>query len=185
MDRPCLVKKGSDLLSMWVGGTERNIAEAFEEARREEAVLVFDEVDGFLQDRRGAQRSWEVTQVNELLTQMESFEGVFIATTNLMENLDPASLRRFDLKLAFGWLRSEQAERLLRKECDILGIGEPSAAALKRLKSLRRLTPGDFAAVTRQHRFRPITSAEELVERLAEECAVKEGGEGQRMGFAV
>jgi len=38
------------------------------------------------------------------------------------------------------------------------------------------ITPGDFSAVMRQHRFSPIGSAEELVKRLVEECRVKEQG---------
>ncbi|SFV60837.1 ATPase, AAA family [hydrothermal vent metagenome] len=90
---------------MWVGGTEKNIANAFREAKEEKAVLVFDEVDSFLADRTGAKQSWEVTQVNEMLVQMENFDGIFIATTNLMDNLDRASLRRFDLKLEFSYLK--------------------------------------------------------------------------------
>ena len=76
-----MVRRASDLLSCWVGATEQNIARAFEEARKDDAVLLIDEADSFLQDRRGAGHSWEVTQVNEVLTQMENFEGVFIATT--------------------------------------------------------------------------------------------------------
>ena len=49
-------------------------------------------------------RSWEVTGVNEMLTQMESFAGIFIASTNLRDNLDQAALRRFDLKIKFDFL---------------------------------------------------------------------------------
>ena len=67
-----LHKRTSDLLSMWVGGTEKRIADAFAEARDDQAFLVFDEADSLLADRRGAQRNWEVTQVNEMLTWMES-----------------------------------------------------------------------------------------------------------------
>jgi len=186
LDKPFLLKKGSDLLSMWVGGTEANIAAAFEEAEREGAVLVFDEVDGFLQDRRGAQRSWEITQVNELLTQMESFEGVFIATTNLIDNLDPASLRRFDLKVRFDYLLSHQAEAMLKSACRNLGLPVPGHAALKRVAYLRDLTPGDFAAVMRQHRFRPLRNAGELAARLEEECmAKKERRNSVVVGFNV
>ncbi|WXG59883.1 ATP-binding protein [Campylobacter concisus] len=81
LKKPIIIKKGSDLLSMFVGGTEQNIALAFKEAKDKKAVLVFDEVDSFLQDRSMAARSWEVTQVNEMLVQMESFDGIFIATT--------------------------------------------------------------------------------------------------------
>ena len=70
LKKPIIIKKGSDLLSMFVGGTEQNIALAFKEAKEKHAVLVFDEVDSFLQDRSMAARSWEITQVNEMLVQM-------------------------------------------------------------------------------------------------------------------
>src|SRR5690606_32926292 len=52
LDKPLMIKRASDLLSMWVGGTEENIAHAFKEAEDEQAVLLIDEVDSFLQDRR-------------------------------------------------------------------------------------------------------------------------------------
>ena len=67
-----LLKRGSDLLSKWIGETERNLARAFEEAREENAFLIIDEAEGFLWNRAGAEKSWEVTMVNELLVQMES-----------------------------------------------------------------------------------------------------------------
>ena len=63
------VKMGSDLLSMWVGGTEHNIARAFRQAEAEHAILFLDELDGLVQSRTNAHNSWEVTQVNELLHQ--------------------------------------------------------------------------------------------------------------------
>ena len=119
---PLHVKRASDLLSMWVGGTEKNLAAAFLEAEQEGALLLLDEVDGFLQDRRAARASWEVTGVNEMLTQMESFPGVFIASTNLMEGLDQAALRCFDLKVEFDYLRPEQSQALFEKYCTALGI---------------------------------------------------------------
>jgi transitional endoplasmic reticulum ATPase len=59
-----LVKRGSDLLSKWVGETERLIAEAFEEALKDERFLIVDEAEGFLWSRGGASRSWEVSMVN-------------------------------------------------------------------------------------------------------------------------
>lgn len=92
-----LTKRVSDIESCWVGVTEQNIADAFEEARKDGAVLLFDEADSFLLDRRSATRSWEMTKVNEFLQQMEVFPGVVACTTNLMDTLDQASLRRFDL----------------------------------------------------------------------------------------
>ncbi len=172
---PLFVKRASDLMSMWVGGSEMNIATAFRDAEKEGALLLIDEVDSFLQDRRQAQRSWEVTLVNEMLTQMESFPGVFIASTNLMEGLDQAALRRFDLKVNFDYLKPVQAAELLNRYCLALRLVEPSVEALKRLSRLCALTPGDFAAVSRQHRFRPMDSAAALVSALEAECALKQG----------
>ena len=96
LDMPLLLCKGSDLLDPYVGGTERNIAQAFEQAKSDNAVLVLDEVDTFLFSREGADRSWERSQVNEMLTQIERFEGLMVVSTNLMNVLDPAALRRFD-----------------------------------------------------------------------------------------
>jgi len=172
---PLFVKRASDLMSMWVGGSEMNIATAFRDAEKEGALLLIDEVDSFLQDRRQAQRSWEVTLVNEMLTQMESFPGVFIASTNLMEGLDQAALRRFDLKVNFDYLKPVQAAELLNRYCLALRLVEPSVEDLKRLSRLCALTPGDFAAVSRQHRFRPMDSAAALVSALEAECALKQG----------
>lgn len=65
LKKPIIIKKGSDLLSMFVGGTEKNIALAFKEAKEKHAVLVFDEVDSFLQDRSSVSHNWEITLVNE------------------------------------------------------------------------------------------------------------------------
>jgi transitional endoplasmic reticulum ATPase len=175
MGIPLMVKRASDLMSKWVGENEKNIASAFKQAEQDGALLLIDEVDSFLQDRRGAQRGWEVSLVNEMLTQMESFPGVFIASTNLMEGLDQAALRRFDLKVKFDFLKPEQAGELLGRYCSMLDLSAPQPDQIAKLKHLQKLTPGDFAAVIRQNRFRPITSANALVSALGAECAVKEG----------
>ena len=183
LDLPLLVKRASDLLSMWVGENEKNIARAFQEAERDGALLLIDEVDSFLQDRRRAKHSWEVTGVNEMLTQMEAFPGVFVASTNLMDGLDQAALRRFDLKMKFGYLAPEQAWRLFASHCKQLGLALQDAAALQAaLGRLQNLTPGDFAAVVRRHRFQPLASALALQRALAEECALKEGA-AKPIGF--
>ncbi len=107
-----------------------------------------------------------------MLTQMESFSGVFIASTNLMDGLDPAALRRFDLKVSFHALRPDQARELFRCYCHHLQI-EPSCDALAAVARLGSLTPGDFAVVLRQHRFRPITTAAALFKVLEAECSLK------------
>ena len=183
LGKPLHVKRASDLISMWVGETEKNLAKAFAQAEEADALLLIDEVDSFLQNREGAQRSWEVSQVNEMLTQMESFGGVFIASTNLMAGLDSAALRRFDLKLKFGYLQTPQALQLLQRHCQHMGLGEPTPQDRQALAALGQLTPGDYAAVVRQSRLRPIQSASHMVQALAEECALKPGAKTRSIGF--
>jgi len=175
LEAPLLVRRASDLISPYLGVTEKQIAVAFRQAADDGALLLIDEVDSFLQDRRGAQRGWEVSQVNEMLTQMESFPGVFIASTNLMAGLDQAALRRFDLKVKFDYLRPQQAWRLLCRLCAQLGFTKPKKNLLARITRMDKLTPGDFAATLRQHRFRPIKSPSALVSALEVECSLKEG----------
>jgi SpoVK/Ycf46/Vps4 family AAA+-type ATPase len=183
LDKPLILKKASDLMSKWVGGTEANIAMAFKEAKEEDAVLVFDEVDSFLADRAEASNSWEITQVNEMLVQMENFNGIFIATTNLMDSLDKASLRRFDLKLKFDFLKAEQSWSMFLAYAKELKLKTPSSSLRKTVESLKYLTPGDFAAVTRQNRFRPITNVKDFMQRVEDEVAVKSLESDHVMGF--
>ena len=179
------VKRASDLLSPFVGMAEKQMAGAFREAQQSDAVLLIDEVDSFLQERSKALRSWEVTQVNEFLTQMEQFQGVFIASTNLMDGLDAAALRRFDLKARFDYLRPEQSRGLLAAHLAAAGVAPADSPAIVRLDSIQVLTPGDFAAVARQHRFRPLTTADAWVSALEAECSQKPTFHRRILGFGI
>jgi SpoVK/Ycf46/Vps4 family AAA+-type ATPase len=183
LDRPFIIKTGSSLMSKWVGDTEKNIANAFREATEEEAVLIFDEVDGFLAERGQAKVNWEIIQVNEMLVQMERFNGIFVATTNLIEHLDQASLRRFDIKIEFKSLKPKQLEQIFISYARELNIEQASSSELHELRSLRELTPGDFATISRQSRFKKIHSASEFIGRLKEELKLKKHKNGKTMGF--
>ena len=187
LDRSVLIKRGSDLLDPFLGGTEQMIANAFREARDEKAILVIDEADGFLRDRAMAHHSWEVTQVNELLTQMEGFNGTFIASTNLVDMLDAASLRRFDFKVKFDYLRCDQKRALLRVVAgDMERDSEVQKPVLARLDGLETLTPGDFSNVLRQLRItgQPAASSN-IVALLAAEAAMKPEGRHRTVGFTA
>ena len=175
-------KRASDLMSKWVGESEKNVARAFREARQSRSILMIDEVDNFLQDRRGMRQSWEVSLVNEMLTQIEAFSGIFIGSTNLMEGLDQASLRRFDLKIRFDYLTDNQAWELLKRHAVFLGLPVPSNEDRDRLSRLVQLTPGDFTTVARQSGMRPISLPRDIVSALEAECSLKEGG-GRKIGF--
>jgi len=183
MDAPHLLLRASDILSPYLGETEQRIARAFEEARQRGSVLQFDEVDSFLQDRRTAHRQWEITQVNEMLTQMDSFRGVFIASTNLFERLDEASLRRFDSALRFDYLKYESAKIVFRRTCDLLGLECPDSKTMERLRGLAKLTPGDFEQSLRRARLEPTKSAQELLIQLEKAISLKSSGPTRSVGF--
>jgi len=182
LDRPLMVKRASDILSMWVGGTEKNLSQMFTEASQEGAVLLLDEADSFLQERGNAQRNFEVTQVNEMLTQMESFKGIFIASTNLMDKFDSAALRRFDLKVRFDYLRREQAWLMFQDVAKGLGI-QVNQSHQNKIGHQTLLTPGDFATVIRQARLNRPLDASDLLLRLNQECEVKPEGTRRPIGF--
>ena len=142
--------------------------------------------DSVLQDRSRAVRSWEITEVNELLMQMEAFEGLFVCATNLFDTLDAAALRRFSFKIRFDPLAPDQRWRLLAATLKARGVtvgGDERVRAA--LDQLSRVTPGDFAAVARRVDLMGTgVTAAEFVAELAEEEKVKPGaGRGRRIGF--
>ena len=161
-----LQKRASDLLSPWVGETEQQIAAAFAEARDAGAFLIFDEADSLLADRRSAHRSWEVSQVNEMLTWMESHPLPFACTTNFGEHLDPATLRRFVFKVRLDYLAPEQVEQAFRA---YFALPPPDG-----LTDLAALTPGDFAVVRRKAEvLAKLGDRQALADMLRAECDAK------------
>lgn len=183
LDKPLLLKRTSDVQSPFVGEMERKLAKVFEEAARDQAVLQIDEVDSFLRDRRDARHIWEVSQVNEFLTQLESFDGIFIASTNLMDGLDQAALRRFDYKIQVTYLRPEQSWQMLNRQIDDWKLPMTNADWCRReLANMTLLTPGDFAVVARRHALCPYQACQAVVAALRSEIRAKSPA-GRRIGF--
>lgn len=185
LDRECKVVRASDLLGPYIGMTEANIAEAFRDAERDDAVLVIDEADSFLFSREMAHRSWESTMVNEFLTALEECRGFCICTTNRRDNMDQAAMRRFSHKVAFTYSKPEQVKALYDALLAPL-VAEPMSKELEaELLVMRRLTPGDFHAVRSQMVFdgeREVTHPE-LLQGLRREQDLKLDSDRRGMGF--
>ena len=161
-----LQKRASDLMSMWVGGTEKNIARAFSEAREQELFLIFDEADSLLGDRRFAERNWEVSEVNEMLTWLENHPFPVACTTNFGERIDPATLRRFDFKLKVDYLSPEKLHQAFRLFFNM--------KAPEDIKFLTNLTPGDFRVVHRRAELLgKMSDANTIASMLKEESETK------------
>jgi SpoVK/Ycf46/Vps4 family AAA+-type ATPase len=185
LERPLMIRRASDLVSKFVGETEQQMAAMFREADAEKAVLLLDEADSFLQDRRGAQRTYEVTEVNEMLQGMERFAGIFICTTNLMDRIDQAALRRFTFKIRFKPLTATQRETMFVVEALGGDASRLDAVHVARLSKLDQLCPGDFAAVKRQVEIlAEVLEPEEFMAQLEAEHRIKpEVREARGMGF--
>lgn len=138
------VLRASDILDPYVGKTEKNIASHFKEASNKRKILLIDEADSLFRSRQHAEKSWEVTQTNEMLCQMEAFEGILVCSTNLIDNFDKAVMRRFVFKIKFLDLTPEGKAKLaksyLTEVCDL-------PYDLHELMSIQDLRPGDFKTV--------------------------------------
>ncbi|WP_055118006.1 AAA family ATPase [Roseibium album] len=165
LDKPLLTKRASDLLSKWVGGTERNIAEAFADARQEQGVLFFDEADSLMFDRGTASANWEAGQVNELLSWLDNHDQPVLAATNFASKLDAATLRRFDFKLELKPLDKAGLSHAFRR---FFGAEAPAEIAC-----MRNLTPGDFSVVRKQMRFNKSPSVHDITRALMKEARMK------------
>ncbi|MDR3357249.1 MAG: AAA family ATPase [Desulfovibrio sp.] len=185
LDRECMVKRASDLLSMWVGESEQQVAEAFRKSEADGSVLVIDEADSFIYSRDIAQRSWETTLVNEFLTCLEECRGFCVCTTNRRDNMDAAAMRRFSFKVEFTYAKPEQIRALYASLLAPLAGRDLHPEEEKILCSMTRLTPGDFHAVRSQYWLEEPASVDipELLERLKHEQNIKLDKNQSRIGF--
>jgi SpoVK/Ycf46/Vps4 family AAA+-type ATPase len=176
-----MVQRASDLITAFVGETEQNIAAAFRAAQSEGSMLIVDEADTFLNSRSASSKRYEVSMVNEMLTQLEDFQGLCAFTTNFKDKLDEAVMRRFDLKITFHRSDPEHVLVMLEETCRALGI--PHGDLTGFASTLPNVTPGDFATVVRQSRFNPLTTVEEVLKRLRQESSHKTVNRATTIGF--
>ncbi len=115
----------SKILSMYVGESEKNVRKIFDTyaeltgQTKTEPILLLNEADQFLSSRSSGVGSSADQMHNQMqnifLEQIENFEGILIATTNLLENIDVAFSRRFNYKIEFKKPNQQQRLRLWEK----------------------------------------------------------------------
>lgn len=173
------VVRASDLLDCYVGSSEKNIAKAFRQAQAKGTFLIFDEADSLLTDRQDARQSWQISQVNEMLTWMESHPFPFACTTNLMERVDQASLRRFTFKCRLDYLNTPQQQEAFKH---FFNLPLPDDQKFQEL-----LTPGDFATVKRKAKILgELNNSREILRFLSQETFQKnQNNESKKIGFKI
>jgi AAA+ superfamily predicted ATPase len=124
-DRMLLMVDISKFKSMWLGESEKNIKKIFKEYAaachyyENKPILLLNEADAILGTRIRINSSIDQTMnniQNILLQELEDFEGILMATTNLTENLDPAFDRRFIMKFKFELPNVETRYKIIQKQ---------------------------------------------------------------------
>jgi len=185
-NRRLVVRRASDLLSCWVGETEKIIRRAFQEAEKDRAILFIDEADSMLGTREGAQHSWEISFVNEMLTNMETFHGMLICSTNFKKIVDSAAIRRFNIKLEFDYLTPQGAMAFYNLFLAGLPQSPLTDGEAAKIGSLSGLTPGDFKVVHQKFLLfeKSELTHEKLIDGLGQELAARDSKFGKTIGFA-
>ena len=142
---PVLKKRASDMLSRFVGDSEKLINDAFKEAVEKNAILLLDECDSMLTDRSKAKQDFQVSSVNTMLTCMETHPLPFICSTNLKEWLDKASMRRFTFKIKYDEMEEKQLLAGIKEY-----FGKDVKVEKEELKDLKHITAGDFPLVKKK-----------------------------------
>ena len=185
LGKEVVIRRCSEIESMWVGQTEKNIAEAFREAQESEDILFFDEADSFLYPRKDAHRSWEKSFTNEMLAQLDSYSGIAVFATNEIEGLDHAAIRRFKFKVEFRPLTPEGNLHFYNVLLSPLvgKNGGPDREAILAIADIPNLTPGDFAVVRDQFLLEDpdAVTHEKLIASLMVEAGHK--GKTKKIGF--
>ena len=182
----------SQVKSMWVGESEKNIKAVFDRYRavarhsKRIPILLFNEADAVIGKRKeGAERSvdkMENSIQNIILQEMESLEGIMIATTNLVQNMDHAFERRFLYKVKFE--KPEQEQRTKIWQSMMPNLTEEAAI---HLASCYDFSGGQIENITRKCDIESILYGEECITEkkieqfCKDEILVKK--RGSKIGF--
>jgi SpoVK/Ycf46/Vps4 family AAA+-type ATPase len=177
------------LLSKYIGETEKAIAGVFRAAAEAGDVVLLDEADALLATRATAERRWEISQVNVLLKEIERFRGVVLLTTNRDQVLDPALERRLLSRIEFALPGEAERASIWKKHlpprAPLAADVDLAALALKYPLSGSFIRTAAFFASLRASRRTDaahVITHEDLTSAAAEQMdRVKEPG---RIGFA-
>jgi len=175
----------SQVVDKYLGETEKHVARLFDEAARTRAVLLFDEADGLFARRTDVKSSndrYANLSTNFLLQRIEAYDGVCVLTTNHVQNLDDALLRRVHFHLEFEALPVDQLAVFWRT---LLPASAPVAEgiAFEALAARFRdtLSPADVKRAVLRAAFRAFGEGGPMTQRHLEVAGVEEARQQGRL----
>jgi SpoVK/Ycf46/Vps4 family AAA+-type ATPase len=172
----------SMVVSKYIGETEKNLANIFDQAQNKNWILFFDEADALFGKRTqtsNANDRYANQEISYLLQRVEDFPGVVILATNLKANIDDAFARRFQSQVYFPMPEADQRLRLWENTLNSR-FRPGSGASLKDIAEKYEISGGAITNVVRYGAIRALQnsenaiSADDLVKGIARELR-KEG----------
>lgn len=154
------------VVSKYVGETEKNLSQIFDQAEDSNAMLFFDEADALFGKRgevKEARDRWANLEVNYLLQRVEEYAGVVILATNLRQNIDPAFLRRIPIVIEFPFPDAEARLQILQGMFPP-DINQPDPKELRQLAERFELTGGSWKNIVIDAAFRALADVEKGAE---------------------
>ena len=184
----------SQIKSMWVGESEKNIKQLFDDYKAKvkdserTPILLFNEADAIINKRQeGAERAvdkMENSIQNIILQEMETLDGILIATTNLVQNMDKAFERRFLYKIRFEKPTIEARMNMWHEMIPALNEEDSRALASK-----YNFSGGQIENIARHYTISNILhgKSDNIVQELSAYCDSErlESKEVRRIGFSL
>jgi len=155
----------SQIVSKYIGETEKNLEKVFYLAHKKEWILFFDEADSLFGRRTDVSSSNDKYANQEtayLLQRVEEYEGIVILATNLKDNLDDAFLRRFQSIIYFP--KPEENERLKLWQNSFAKIADISKIDLKQIAKKYELTGANIINIVRYSSLKAIKRGSYTIE---------------------
>ncbi|WNL29024.1 ATP-binding protein [Aliarcobacter cryaerophilus] len=181
----------SSIESKWVGESEKNTKAIFDEyykaceILKSKPILLFNEADAIISKRLDVNdvvSQMNNTMQNILLEELENFDGIFMATTNLIDNMDDAFSRRFLNKIKFDRPTAKTREHIWKSK-----LPELEDKIYEKL-SIYDLSGGQIENVTRKYLINKILNQkgfdfDEILEYIKEEISFKKDDNSLKVGF--
>ncbi len=152
----------SNVVSKYVGETEKNLSSIFAQAENANAILLFDEADALFGKRgevRDARDRWANLEVNYLLQRIEEYSGVVILTSNLRQNIDEAFVRRFQVIVEFPFPDAERRFPIWRSVFPS-GLARPSDDEIRTLAERFRFSGAEIKNIVVDAAYRALADTQ-------------------------